>query len=187
MPETDHQPPAAERSDHYALALIGADRTGIVATVTGALAALGCNLEDVSTSLLRGHFAMVLELSAPAGADFAVIRRELLGCADSLGLHLELWPLTERDAHGWATHVLRGGRRGRGPGRSQALPARLCRPGRPPDRRAGPGGRRGLPAAPSVHGEQRPPGAGRPAAGRGHRRRAGSGGLPEHPLVHRGR
>lgn len=93
--------------DHYALALIGADRPGIVASVTGALAALGCNLEDVSTSLLRGHFAMVLELSAPAGTDLAAMREELGGRARALGLHLELWPLTDRDARGSATHVLR--------------------------------------------------------------------------------
>ncbi len=39
---------------HYALALVGVDRPGIVASITGALAAGGCNLEDVSTSLLRG-------------------------------------------------------------------------------------------------------------------------------------
>jgi glycine cleavage system transcriptional repressor len=93
--------------DHYALALIGADRPGIVASVTGALAALGCNLEDVSTSLLRGHFAMVLELSAPAGTGVAAMREELVGRARALDLHLELWPLTDRDARGAATHVLR--------------------------------------------------------------------------------
>jgi glycine cleavage system transcriptional repressor len=91
---------------HYALALIGVDRPGIVASVTGALAGLGCNLEDVSTSLLRGHFAMVLEFSAPAGVDPEAIRAELLGRAAALGLQLEVWRLPERDAHGAATHVL---------------------------------------------------------------------------------
>jgi len=94
-------------SDHYALALVGVDRPGIVASVTGALAALGCNLEDVSTSLLRGHFAMVLEFSAPSGTEYSGMRSELLGRAASLGLHLEVWPLSDRDAHGSATHVLR--------------------------------------------------------------------------------
>lgn len=94
------------RPDHYALALIGVDRPGIVASVTGALAALGCNLEDVSTSLLRGHFAMVVEFSAPPGADFGVIRSELLGRSRALDLHLEVWRLSERDASGVATHVL---------------------------------------------------------------------------------
>jgi glycine cleavage system transcriptional repressor len=93
--------------DHYALALIGVDRPGIVASITGALAALGCNLEDVSTSLLRGHFAMVLEFSAPAGTDFTSMRDELVSRAAALQLHLEVWPLSDRDARGSATHVLR--------------------------------------------------------------------------------
>jgi glycine cleavage system transcriptional repressor len=92
--------------DHYALALIGVDRPGIVASVTGALAALGCNLEDVSTSLLRGHFAMVVEFSAPPAADPDAIRAELRVRSEALDLHLEVWRLTERDAHGAATHVL---------------------------------------------------------------------------------
>jgi glycine cleavage system transcriptional repressor len=94
-------------ADHYALALIGVDRPGIVASITGALAGLGCNLEDVSTSLLRGHFAMVLEFSAPPGTRFAALRQELLARSAALELHLEVWPLSDRDARGAATHVLR--------------------------------------------------------------------------------
>src|SRR5256714_15505626 len=82
--------PMGRPTDHYAMALIGVDRPGIVASVTGALAGLGCNLEDVSTSLLRGHFAMVVEFSAPAGADFGAIRSELLGRSAALDLHLEV-------------------------------------------------------------------------------------------------
>jgi glycine cleavage system transcriptional repressor len=93
-------------TDHYALALIGADRPGIVASITGALAGLGCNLEDVSTSLLRGHFAMVLEFSTPPGADLASMRRELSSRSAALDIHLEVWPLSDRDARGAATHVL---------------------------------------------------------------------------------
>jgi glycine cleavage system transcriptional repressor len=104
MSGTDGPPPAR---DHYALALIGVDRPGIVASVTGVLAARGCNLEDVSTSLLRGHFAMVLEFSAPPASDPAGVREELLSRSASLGLHLQVWPLSDSHAHGSATHVLR--------------------------------------------------------------------------------
>lgn len=43
-----------------AITVIGHDRPGIIAEATGALAALGLNLEDSTMTLLRGHFAMVL-------------------------------------------------------------------------------------------------------------------------------
>jgi glycine cleavage system transcriptional repressor len=93
---------------HYALALIGVDRPGIVAAVAGGLSELGCNLADVTTSLLRGHFAMVLEFSAPAGAPGAEpIRRHLLARTAHLDLHLDVWPVEASEPEGAATHVLR--------------------------------------------------------------------------------
>ena len=48
-----------------AITVIGHDRPGIIADATGALAALGGNLEDSSMTILRGHFAMMLLVSAP--------------------------------------------------------------------------------------------------------------------------
>lgn len=52
---------------HFAVTAIGVDRPGIVAAVTGVLVERGCNLEDTSMSILRGHFAMMLVVAAPAG------------------------------------------------------------------------------------------------------------------------
>ena len=48
-----------------AVSAIGADRPGIVASVTGVLYQHGCNLEDTEMAVLRGHFAMMLVVSAP--------------------------------------------------------------------------------------------------------------------------
>lgn len=95
--------------NHYALALIGVDRPGIVAAVAGGLSELGCNLEDVTTSLLRGHFAMVLEFSAPAGgaAGAETIRRHLQARTAALDVHLDVWPVATSEPEGSATHVLR--------------------------------------------------------------------------------
>jgi len=56
---------------HVALSAIGSDRPGIVAAVTGALVDLGCNLEDTSMSILRGHFAMMLVVAVPDGVTAA--------------------------------------------------------------------------------------------------------------------
>ena len=43
-----------------AITVVGRDRPGIVAEVSGALSAQGLNLTDSSMTLLRGHFAMTL-------------------------------------------------------------------------------------------------------------------------------
>ena len=51
-----------------AVTVLGHDRPGIIADVTGALAELGGNLEDSSMTLLRGHFAMTLVVAGEAGS-----------------------------------------------------------------------------------------------------------------------
>jgi glycine cleavage system transcriptional repressor len=48
-----------------AVTVVGHDRPGIIADVTGRLAALGFNLEDSTMTLLRGHFAMMLICAGP--------------------------------------------------------------------------------------------------------------------------
>jgi glycine cleavage system transcriptional repressor len=98
---------ASPSTPHFALALIGVDRPGIVATVTAGLAELGCNLEDVSTSLLRGHFAMVLVFSSPTAASAEEIRKHLLAGAPGFDLHLDIWPVTELVPEGRTSHVVR--------------------------------------------------------------------------------
>ena len=40
--------------------VVGQDRPGIVAAVAEALYDLGCNLEDATSTILRGHFSMML-------------------------------------------------------------------------------------------------------------------------------
>jgi len=52
---------------HFAVSAVGADRPGIVAAVTAVFLEHGCNLEDSSMSILRGHFAMMLLVNAPDG------------------------------------------------------------------------------------------------------------------------
>lgn len=52
-----------------AVTVLGHDRPGIIADVTGALAGLGGNLEDSSMTRLRGHFAMTLVVRADAEPD----------------------------------------------------------------------------------------------------------------------
>jgi glycine cleavage system transcriptional repressor len=71
---------------HLAISAIGADRPGIVAAVTGVLVEQGCNLEDTSLSILRGHFAMMLVISAPDGVAASTLEQALAPAAQRFEL-----------------------------------------------------------------------------------------------------
>lgn len=92
---------------HYAVTVIGEDRPGIVAGMTEALRDIGGNLEDVSSTILRGHFSMVLVVNAPEGVAADALREALEGAARPMGLSV-----TVRDVEAGveerpqATHVL---------------------------------------------------------------------------------
>lgn len=75
---------------HFAVTAIGADRPGIVAALTGALRDLGGNLEDVSSTILRGHFAMMFVVDAPAEADADAVRAGLEEAAGPLDVQVHV-------------------------------------------------------------------------------------------------
>lgn len=52
--------PANKTVGLAAVTVIGRDRPGIVARVTRTLFELGCNLQDATSTILRGHFTMTL-------------------------------------------------------------------------------------------------------------------------------
>jgi glycine cleavage system transcriptional repressor len=61
----------------FVLAVTGRDRPGIVATLTRALLDHAVNIEDAEMAILRGHFAVILVLSAPDSLDEAALRSGL--------------------------------------------------------------------------------------------------------------
>ena len=73
---------------HFAVSAVGADRPGIVAAVTGAFLEAGCNLEDTSMTILRGHFAMMLVVAAPDGVTQGALEAGLAGAAADFDLVL---------------------------------------------------------------------------------------------------
>ena len=68
------------------LTVSGKDKPGIIGKVTGLLYARGCNLEDVSMTLLEGQFAMMMTACVPTQAS---LERALEGLES-----LELVPWT---------------------------------------------------------------------------------------------
>ena len=73
---------------HYAVSVVGKDRTGIVATVTGGLYRLGCNIADSSCTMLAGEFAMILIVSHPRPFSKTRLYDELKPGCDNLGMSL---------------------------------------------------------------------------------------------------
>lgn len=83
--------------DPIAVTVIGNDRPGIVAGVSRVLFELGCNLEDVTSTILRGHFAMMLVVDA-ADHDAAAVEQALAPVGEELALTITARPVEEIDA-----------------------------------------------------------------------------------------
>jgi glycine cleavage system transcriptional repressor len=84
--------PAAMR---FAVSVFGRDRPGIVAAVTRVLADAGCNLEDTSMTILRGHFAMMLVVSGPGELAPADLEARLDPVAGRLDLQVNVRAVTD--------------------------------------------------------------------------------------------
>jgi glycine cleavage system transcriptional repressor len=80
---------------HVAVTAFGADRPGIVAAVTHVFVERGCNLEDTSMTILRGHFAMMLVVDTPTGLTPGELERALAGPAGELDLVVAVRPLED--------------------------------------------------------------------------------------------
>jgi glycine cleavage system transcriptional repressor len=74
----------------FAVSVFGRDRPGIVAAVTRVLADAGCNLEDTSMTILRGHFAMMLVVAGPGGVGEAELSAGLGPVAGRLDLQVSV-------------------------------------------------------------------------------------------------
>lgn len=76
-----------------AVTVVGLDRPGIVAAITRVLFERGCNLEDVSSTILRGHFSMMLVVGTPSELDPGDLETELEDAGAELGLIVTVRPV----------------------------------------------------------------------------------------------
>jgi glycine cleavage system transcriptional repressor len=79
----------------YSLSALGVDRPGIVAGVSGALVDFGCNLEDSTMTILQGHFAILLVVSAPSSVEQGDLEGALAPVAHRFGLTFVVRELPE--------------------------------------------------------------------------------------------
>lgn len=76
----------------YTVSIVGEDRPGIVAAVTGALLEAGGNVENCRASILAGSFAMVLAVQVPEWVTDHDIVDLLAPTVSGLGLSLGVRP-----------------------------------------------------------------------------------------------
>jgi glycine cleavage system transcriptional repressor len=79
----------------YALRVHGADRSGIVATITRVVARHGANIVDLSTRLVEGLYVMMAELELPGETSAAGLQADLEGAAGELGVEVHLSPIDD--------------------------------------------------------------------------------------------
>ena len=90
-----------------AVTVIGTDRPGIVAGVTKALYEAGCNLEDVTSTILRGHFSMVMIVRTGDDVSAETLEGALEPVARELDLVVAARPVEETAAvPDEATHLV---------------------------------------------------------------------------------
>ena len=78
-----------------AISVIGNDKPGIVAAVTRALFDVGCNLEDISSTILRGDFSMTMISRCPDEVDPSSLEERLSAVAGELHLVVTARPVED--------------------------------------------------------------------------------------------
>ena len=72
------------------LTVIGKDQVGIIAQVSQVLAKHQVNILDVSQTLMKDNFVMMMLVAIPTGSDFTTISSALTQLGDRLQLEINL-------------------------------------------------------------------------------------------------
>ncbi len=73
------------------VSVIGKDRTGIIAKVTMRLFELGCNVEDISQTVMHGsYFTMIMLITLKEGLAVGTVGDALQSVAEELGVEIRV-------------------------------------------------------------------------------------------------
>lgn len=93
----------------FAVTVVGPDKPGIAAAITGVLAQANASIDDSRMTILGGHFAVMMLISVPDELDESVLRAQLEAVRDDLGLEAALLGAVadySSSARPQSTHVL---------------------------------------------------------------------------------
>lgn len=102
------------------LTVLGRERPGIVASITGVLFDNDCNIRDSTMTILAGEFAMLLIVDLPANMNTATLDQRLSEVQRRFDLSLYIKRLSEEEssyqrppsAQTWAVTIYGGDRKG---------------------------------------------------------------------------
>lgn len=92
LPVTDEAPERDEDLQSFVVSVHGADRVGIVAAITGAIASYGGNITDLQTRLGGGLYVVVAEADFPSYADPEKLTAALTAVGQSVGVDVSIKP-----------------------------------------------------------------------------------------------
>ncbi len=73
------------------VSVIGKDRTGIIAKVTTRLYELGCNVEDISQTVMKGsYFTMIMLITLKEGLAVGAVNEALAAVGAELGVEIRV-------------------------------------------------------------------------------------------------
>ncbi|HOM82060.1 MAG TPA: ACT domain-containing protein [Armatimonadota bacterium] len=84
-------PPAvAGGGEAFILAVLGRDRPGIIARVTGYLAEQGINIEEFTANVVEGNLVLILSVRVPASLDIAGVQSAIEAVGQEFGITASL-------------------------------------------------------------------------------------------------
>ncbi|MGT2721915.1 ACT domain-containing protein [Streptococcus porcinus] len=72
------------------ITVVGKDNRGIVAGVSGKIADLGLNIDDISQTVLNDYFTMMALVSSENKEDFTQLRKEFDAFGESLQVKINI-------------------------------------------------------------------------------------------------
>ena len=70
--------------------VIGKDKVGIIAKVSGKLSELGVNVEDISQTIMQGYFAMMMMVEVKKESEMPSISAHLDELGKSVGVNIRI-------------------------------------------------------------------------------------------------
>ncbi|MDR2201265.1 MAG: ACT domain-containing protein [Clostridiales bacterium] len=70
--------------------VIGKDKTGIIAAVSGELSRLNANIEDISQTVMRDYFVMMMMCDVSKSEEIASIAQKLTDLGKKIGVDIRI-------------------------------------------------------------------------------------------------